>query len=389
MYNFSNFDSFEYTQMAKIAVNTQHLIKDKLEGIGWFAHETLSRITRAHPEHEFLFIFDRPWDKAFIYADNVVPVKTTIPSRHPLLWIWHYEVDIPCILKKHKPDLFFSPDGWMALNTHIPTIDVIHDINFIHRPSDFPILVRKYYQYFFPRFANKASRLITVSEFSKTDIVDTFKVPADKVDVAHNGCNTAYTSLTNDVIIEVQNKFTHGNPYFVYVGSRNPRKNIAGLLNAFEQFKEADTKNYKLVFVGDPMWGKSYLSGYIERMKYKDDLVFTGRLSIEVLQLVLASAHALTLVSFSEGFGIPVIEAMYCDVPVICSKVASLPEVAGDAAIFVNPYSVNEIANAMKQIAQYPELRKSMVIKGRVQRQKYDWDKTAELVWQSIEKVLK
>ena len=374
--------------MAKIAVNTQHLLKDKLEGIGWFAHETLSRITRAHPEHEFLFIFDRAWDESFIYADNVIPVKTIVPSRHPFLWVWHYEVDIPAILKKHKPDLFFSPDGWIPLRTSVPTIDVIHDINFIHRPSDFPFWVQRYYNRFFPRFAQKATRLITVSEFSKKDIVDTFQVPAEKVDVAYNGCNDSYIGLTDDVKIEVRNKFTNGNPYFIYVGSRNPRKNIAGLLDAFEEFKEGDTQNYKLVFVGDPMWGKSYLSSRIDRMKFKDDLVFTGRLSIEVLQLVLASADALTLVSFSEGFGIPVIEAMYCDVAVICSKVASLPEVAGNAAIFVNPYSVAEIANAMKQIADYPELRKSMVIKGRVQREKFSWDNTAKVVWESIEKVL-
>lgn len=374
--------------MAKIAVNTQHLLKDELEGIGWFSHETLSRIVHDHPEHEFLFIFDRPWDESFIYAKNVTPIKTIVPSRHPFLWIWHYEVDIPAILKKYKPDLFFSPDGWMSLRTSVPTIDVIHDINFIHRPSDFPLWVRKYYNHFFPLFAQKSVRLITVSEFSKKDLVDTFHLPAEKVDVAHNGCNALYTGLTEDVKIEVRNKFTNGSPFFIYVGSRNPRKNIAGLLDAFEEFKEEDTQNYKLVFVGDPMWGKSYLSGRIDRMKYKDDLVFTGRLSTEVLQLVLASADALILVSFLEGFGIPVIEAMYCDVPVICSKVASLPEVAGDAAIFVNPYSVVEITKAMKQIADYPELRKSMVNKGRLQREKYSWDNTAKLVWASIEKVL-
>lgn len=374
--------------MAKIAVNTQHLLKDKLEGIGWFAHETLIRIVRDHPEHEFVFIFDRPWDESFIYAKNVTPVKTFVPSRHPLLWIWHYELDIPAILKKYKPDVFFSPDGWMSLRTKIPTINVIHDINFIHRPADFPFLVKKYYNWFFPRFAKKAARLITVSEFSKNDIKTTFNIPAEKVDVAHNGCNVSYTGLSDDVKAEVRNKFTNGHPYFVYVGSRNPRKNIAGLLHAFEQFKEADKSNYKLVFVGDPMWGKSYLSSQINQMKFKDHLVFTGRLSIEVLQLVMASADALTLVSFSEGFGIPVIEAMYCDVPVICSNVASLPEVAGDAAIYVNPNSVIEIAKALTQVANYPDLRKSMIIKGREQRQKFSWDNTARLVWASIEKVL-
>ena len=191
----------------KIAVNTQHLLKGKLEGIGWFAHETLSRITQEHPEHEFIFIFDRQWDQSFIYSDNITPVKTLIPSRHPFLWFWHYEIDIPRILKKYNPDLFFSPDGWMSLKTTIPTVDVIHDINFVHRPNDFPYLVRKYYNRFFPKFAKKAKRIITVSEYSKKDINTSFSIPKNKIDVSYNGCNPFYKSLTNDVKFEVRKKY--------------------------------------------------------------------------------------------------------------------------------------------------------------------------------------
>lgn len=373
----------------KIAVNTQHLLKNKLEGIGWFAHETLSRIVKNHPEHEFIFIFDRPWDQSFIYGPNVTPVKTVVPSRHPFLWFWHYEIDIPRILKKYKPDLFFSPDGWMSLRTNVPTITTIHDINFYHRPGDFPFLVRKYDNFFFPRFARKARRIVTVSEYSKSDIANSYHLDNNKIDVAHNGCNPNYCKVEIEVKEEIRKKFTNGSPYFIYVGSRNPRKNIGGLLYAFEKFKLTDKHGYKLLFVGKSMWGSTYLRGQLESMKFKDDVVFTGRLSTEVLQLVLGSADALILVSFSEGFGIPVVEAMYCDVPVICSNTASLPEVAGDAAFFVDPLSVDEIASAMKQLSLHTDLRKSLIIKGRVQREKYNWDKTAEAVWSSFEKVIK
>ncbi|MFA9388586.1 MAG: glycosyltransferase family 4 protein [Prolixibacteraceae bacterium] len=372
----------------KIAVNTQHLIKNQLEGIGWFAHETLSRLVKNHPEHEFLFIFDRPWDESFIYAPNVTPVHTVLPSRHPFLWFWHYEIGIPRILKKHQPDLFFSPDGWMSLRTSVPTVNTIHDINFIHRPKDSPFWVRKYYKFFFPRFAQKARRIVTVSEFSKNDMLTTLNIPAEKIDVAYNGCNTIYTPLENEVKIEIRNKFTSDCPFFIYVGSRNPRKNISGLFDAFEQFKATDNKQMKLLFVGDPMWSASYLRAKLDSMKYKNDVLFTGRLSSEVLQMVLGSAEALLLVSFYEGFGIPIIEAMYSDIPVICSDVTSLPEVAGDAALFVNPNSIDEIANAMKQIALYPELQKSLVMKGRIQCKKFNWDNTALAVWNSIEKAL-
>ncbi len=372
----------------KIAVNTQHLLKDRLEGIGWFAHETLKRIVKWHPEHEFIFIFDRKWDESFIYGDNVLPIKTTIPSRHPFLWYWHYEIDIPGILKEHKPDLFFSPDGWMSLKTKVPTVDVVHDINFMHRGGDFPFLYRRYYQHYFPLYIKRAKRLITVSEYSKKDIVDNLNVSPDKIDVAYNGCNEIFTGVSAEVKKEVRARFTGGNPYFIFVGSQNPRKNINGLLEAFDQFKVNDTLNYKLVFAGKPMFGSKELEEKLGDMKFRDEVIFTNRISTEVLQLLLSSSDALLLVSFLEGFGIPIVEAMNCDVPVICSDVTSLPEVAGDAALYVDPYNIGSIIGAMTKISQDQELRKELISRGRIQREKFSWDNTAKAVWSSIEKVL-
>lgn len=368
----------------KIAVNTQHLLKDKLEGIGWFAHETLKRITSQHPEHEFLFIFDRPWDSSFIYSNNITPVKTLIPSRHPVLWKWHYDMDTRNLLKKHQPDVYFSPDGWMPTQANCPVVDVIHDINFIHRPEDFPFLVRKYYRHYFPKFAQNATRIVTVSEYSKNDIAINLNVSPKKIDVAYNGCNPFYRPVSIDIQREIRAKFTQGDPFFIYIGSRNPRKNIDGLLKAFDHFKKNDHRQFKLLFVGEPMWKKSYLNNTILGMAHSDQLVFTGRLSTEALHMVLGSAEALVLPSFSEGFGIPIIEAMYCDVPVICSNTTSMPEVAGDAALFTDPHNPETIANAMSSIATDKNTKMQLVEKGRIQREKFSWDQTAENVWNSI-----
>lgn len=373
----------------KIAVNTQLLLPNRLEGIGRFAHETLSRLVKNHPEHEFIFIFDRCWSEEFIYGPNVIPVKTTIPSRHPVLWFWHYQIDIPAIVKKYKPDLFFSPDGWMPLNLKIPVVDVIHDLNFIHRPFDFPMFYRKYYQYFFPKFAARASQILTVSEYSKNDMIEQWNLSPDKIDVVFNGCHVYFAPITNDLKKEVQNKFTHGEPYFLNIGSQNPRKNIPGLIRAFDQFKQNTGSSYKLVLIGEPMWKNFGNQHHVEEIIHHEDVIFTGRVSDEVLHLLLASAQALALVSFSEGFGIPILEAMYCDVPVICSNVTSLPEVAGDAAILVDPFNFHSIANAMAEVAYNHQLRKTLIANGRVQRQKFSWDKSAQLVWDSLQKVMK
>ena len=154
----------------KIAVNTRLLVP-KLEGIGWFEYETLRRIVTQHPEYTFYFIFDRDYDESFIFADNVKPVITFPPCRHhPYFWYAYFEYSIPYVLRKLKPDLFLSPDGWMTLRTDVPQVSVIHDINFAHHPEFFTPVFRKYFAHYFPKFAEKALRIATVSEFSKMDI---------------------------------------------------------------------------------------------------------------------------------------------------------------------------------------------------------------------------
>ncbi|MCA1760933.1 MAG: glycosyltransferase, partial [Bacteroidales bacterium] len=163
----------------RIAVNTRLLLKGKLEGMGWFSYETLKRMTRNHPEHEFIFIFDRPYSEEFIFSENITPVVIGPPARHPVLFYFWFEFQIPRVLKKHKADVFLSPDGYLSLKTKVPQLAVIHDISFAHRPQDIPGMKRWYYNYFFPKFARKATRIATVSNYSKTDIAKTYQVDAE------------------------------------------------------------------------------------------------------------------------------------------------------------------------------------------------------------------
>src|SRR5512138_3271378 len=167
----------------KIAVNTRLLIKNKLEGIGWFTYESLKRITTRHPEHEFIFIFDRPFDDEFIFSGNITPVVQFPPTRHPLLFYLWFDWMLPPLLKRLKPDLFLSPDGFLSMRTPVKSMTVFHDLNFEHHPGDMPYWYYKYYHHHFPLFAKKAVRIATVSEFSKQDIIGQYGVPADRIDV--------------------------------------------------------------------------------------------------------------------------------------------------------------------------------------------------------------
>jgi glycosyltransferase involved in cell wall biosynthesis len=368
-----------------IAVNTRLLIQGKLEGIGWFTRETLSRITRNHPEHQFLFIFDRPFANEFVFADNVTPIVLSPPTRHPILWYIWFELQLPRILKKYKADLFFSPDGYLSLNSGIKQLAAIHDINFAHRPKDLPWLKAWYYNHYFPKFARKAKRIVTVSYFSKEDINRTYKIDNDKIDVVYNGINSMYTPTSDEEKLNTKARHSGGKAYFLFIGSLHPRKNICGLLRAYDAFRTTVNTDVKLLIVGESMFKTAEIELAYEGMRYKDDVVFTGRLGNEELHQVLGAALALTFVPFFEGFGIPIIEAMNAGVPVICSNTTSMPEVGGHAVLYVDPFSLSQIKEAMIRIYQEKELRDMLIEKGFEQKDKFSWDKTAELLWGSIQ----
>ena len=372
----------------RIAVNTRLLQKGKLEGIGWFTYETLIRMTQNHPEHEFIFIFDRTYNPDFIFADNITPVVIGPHARHPLLFYIWFDFRIPKILKKYKADLFLSPDGYLSLRTKVPQLAVIHDINFVHRPEDLPWLIAKYYNFFFPKFARIATRIATVSFYSKEDIARSFKISYDKIDVVYDGINQIFEPLLEKDKIKIRKKYTGGSEYFLFVGALHPRKNVSGLLNAFDAFKGETSNDIKLVIVGGEMHKTGDIFETFENMRFKSDVIFTGRVSTDELHDIFGAALALTFVPFFEGFGIPVVEAMSAGIPVICSNTTSIPEVGGNAVIYADPMKIVQITDAMIRLASDKELRKELIEKGFEQKNKFSWDETAYLLWESVKRTL-
>lgn len=372
----------------KIAVNTRLLLKDSLEGIGWFTFETMKRITRSHPEHEFFFLFDRKYSNEFIFSDNITPVVIHPQARHPILFYTWFEHSIPNALKKIKPDLFISPDAYCSLRAKTKTLIVIHDINFEHYPEHLPWLIRKYYRYYTPRFAKRADRIVTVSNFSKNDIVSQYQVNPDKIDVVYNGVNEKYKPINDSEKIAVKTEFSEGRDFFIFIGALNPRKNLTNLFRAFDIFKRENETKHKLVVVGEKMYWPGDIKATFDKMDHKNDVLFTGRLGIDKLTKLVASAEALTFVSYFEGFGIPIVEAFKAGTPVITSNVSSMPEVAGDAAIITDPFNPDEIAKAMRAITTNTKLRSQLIEKGKLRAQLFSWDKTANDLWHSVLKTV-
>ena len=372
----------------KIAVNTRLLIKDKLEGIGWFSYETLKRITKKHPEHEFFFIFDRKYSNEFIFSENVIPIVAFPPTRHPLLTEFYFEYTLPIIIRKIKPDLFFSPDGWVPRKINIPIHNVIHDLNFEHFPEFLPKYALKHFTKYFPKYAKRSNRIATVSYYTKQDLINTYGIDGKKIDVVYNGANEIFKPISFDEQKKIREKYTNGSSYFIFVSSIHPRKNLENTLKAFFKFKENTKNNVKFVIIGSVMWKSQNLKKILDKAKFNDDVIFMGHIDVETLHKLIGAAEALVYVSFFEGFGIPIIEAMRCGTPVITSDVTSMPEVAGDAALLVSPYKFEEISFAMKKIFYDRKLKNDLKLKGLERSKSFSWDKTANFLWDSINKLL-
>ncbi|MDR0206134.1 MAG: glycosyltransferase family 4 protein [Bacteroidales bacterium] len=354
-----------------------------MDGIAWFTYEIFKRIVIQHPEYEFVFFFDRPSDPYFIFAPNVKPVVVRPKARHPLLWILFFEIGIKKALRKEKIDLFISPDGWNCLGTSIKTINVIHDVNFEHYPEFISYLKLKYYRYFFPRFAKKADRLITVSQFSKQDISNLYNIPSDKISVIYNAAADDFFKVAVKIKEETTKELTNGVPYFVFVGSAHKRKNVQRIMLAFDEFCEKNA-GYKFVFAGSNKYWDKDIKNTFNKLKNKQDIVFTGYLSTIEMNRVVSSAVALVYPSLFEGFGIPIVEGFAAHVPVITSNVSSMPEVAGDAAILVNPFSIKEIADAMDRIISDKQLCEMLLQLGKERNRDFSWDISAQQFWNII-----
>jgi glycosyltransferase involved in cell wall biosynthesis len=369
----------------RIAVNTRFLLSSKMEGFGWYTFETFKRITQQHPEHEFIFLFDRPYDKKFIFSSNITPVVIGPQARHPFLQLIWFNRSVTKALKKYKAHVFISPDGYLSLRTNIPQLAVIHDLNFEHFPAFLPFWPRWFYLKYFPKYARKAKRIVTVSEFSKKDIISQYGIQGNKIDVSLNGASEIFQPTSPEEQQLFRNTYTQGHPYYLFVGALHPRKNPETLFKAYEMFRNVYNKPYRLLVVGEKYYWTNQARKTYESMQHRNEVIFTGHLSQKELVHAYGAARALVFPSFFEGFGIPLVESMRCGTPVLCSNETSLPEVGGDAAAYFFPDKPEQLTQQMKKLAEEDGLRSFMSMKSLERAQIFSWNKTAAALWKSIE----
>jgi glycosyltransferase involved in cell wall biosynthesis len=371
----------------RIAVNAIFLQKDQLEGYGHYANEIFSRMVKQHPEHDFVFVFDRPYDPKYIYASNVTAIIVPPAARHPLAFFTWYNFKAPAALRSQKIDVWLQPYGFCSLTTRIPQVLIVHDLSFVHFPQFIPWYHRIYYQFFTKKFLAKAKKIVTVSKYTKEDIIKKYGTDERKISVVHGAARDHFKAVSWFDREEMKEGYAGGTEYFLFTGGIHPRKNLMNLLKAFSLFKKWQQSNMKLLVAGRLAWDYESVLEKLKSYRYRDDVVLLGYQPDDELARITAGAYALVYPSFFEGFGLPVIEAMQSEVPVITSNTSSMPEIGGDAALYADPTKPDEIAKHMQHIYRDEILRTALIEKGKEQAAKFNWDKAADALWQNINDV--
>ncbi|MEN9333674.1 MAG: hypothetical protein RLY35_854 [Bacteroidota bacterium] len=367
----------------KIAINTRLLKPGKLEGIGRFTLEILIRLIQRHPEHQFHLLFDH-YNYSLIPKSNNVFCHTLFPpARRPWLFDWWFDFSVPRLLKKINADIFVSPDGHGSLRCPCPQLNVIHDLNFIHYPELLPKKYATYWNRHTRALVKKTTRIATVSEFSKQDIHQSFGIAQQDIDVLCNGTNPDWGPIDQAHQGKIRATFTDGQPYFIFIGSLHPRKNLSRILEAFHLFKKVHPE-YHLMVVGAAMFNQDAP----ETLKHLTDVHWMGRRDGDELMTLLGASSGLVMVSLYEGFGIPIIEALQCDVPVLAANNSSMPEIGGEAILYANALNVEDIAHHMGILSHFDTHHQAWHKAKNEILTRYTWEKATDLFWHSIQQTL-
>ena len=296
----------------------------------------------------------------------------------PRLWT-HLRLSTEMIL--HRPDLLFVPAHVLPMVHPRRSVVTVHDLGYVYFPEAHPPRQRWYLDRSTRWQARTAAHLLADSAATRRDLIEKYCADPNKITVAYPGLDPSVKRVDDpNEIARVKAKYHIDGDYVLYLGTIQPRKNLRRLIAAFA----ASTLQPALALAGKPGWYSDQLLQHAnERVK------FIGYVDAADKRALLSGARAFVFPSLYEGFGFPVLEAMVCGVPALCSNTSSLPEVAGEAAVLVNPLEVDDIARSLRDITTNEDLRRTLIERGYQQAQKFTWQACADVVLSVFEDVLK
>jgi len=293
---------------------------------------------------------------------------------HNLLWT---QLVLPIKLLWLGADLLHAPSYFAPILCPCPLVLTVFDVLYLKNPpTRRGKLWALYSRFFITRAIRRANVICTISNVSRAEIEGANRIPADRIRVAHLGVNPRYQPQAEADLELVRQKYGLSRPFFLFVGSWVRRKNIPRLIEAFQIFRENIEADYELILVGPQDSGAPEVLSRLQDPEIAKHVRYLGIVADEDMPSIYGSSEAFVFPSLGEGFGLPMIEAMACGTPVIASNVSCLPEVAGDAALFINPEDTADIARAMKLVLE-PDLRRKLKDKGFQRAQFFTWANTA------------
>lgn len=380
----------------KILIDASGII-NKTTGVGQYSLQLLKALAEIDNKNEYSIVLQKELDESHsVYRlgknKNFSFIQGNVSAVGPQKQRYYYS-----LLRRDsfKFDLLHSLNSELPLYCDVKKVVTIHDLKYLKYPhffKDFSRIKAKYLEYIMKKGVEKANKIIAVSQSTKKDIINILGIDKDKIRVIYEASNLVMYSqqnnnMSNEKIIE---KYAIKKPYFLYVGEKRPHKNIEGLIEAFAIFKEKyDQWDTSLVIAGKQYSGYQDYIKKAEKLGVIDLLIFTGFIPNEHLKPIYTQAEALLFVSFYEGFGIPILEAMECGIPVITSNISSMSEVAGDAALLVDPGNIQKIAFEMNELMKSDSLKKQMIEKGLKRNRQFSWKSTARETLQVYEEIYK
>jgi len=366
-----------------IAVDTRCLAGNDYEGTGHFISNCFSFLAEKYPEHQFIYIFDKPFDQKFITSKNIVPVVTGPEAKTSLTLQYWYNFKVPAILKRHKANVFVSAES-IALRTKVPQCFIIHDLAFVHYPQCYPKSLLRFYKKFIAKFLIKAKAIATVSEFSKRDIIERYAVDPGKIAVVYKSASSIFQPIDEKEKESIKEKYAEGKEFFLYSGAIDPGKNLMNILKAFSFFKKRQKSNMQLVIAGKTKPGYDQIAGGLKTFKFRNEVKLLEDLSQDQLTKITAGAYAMVCPVYVEDFTTPVMEAVQSGIPVILSPGTALPESVAAATLRADPKDFMDIANKMMMLVKDEAQRNELIGAGQAAVQQYDLSNTANLLWESI-----
>lgn len=324
-------------------------------------------------------LFDLPRENASRLIPQVM--------KFPLLWA---QVRLPLELWTHPQDVYFFPASVLPLG-YIPekSVMTIHDVAFLFFPEYFSPSLRRWLTLATEQGIQKASRIIAVSEATRQDLIAYYGIAPEKVIAIHHGVHEMFHPLETDKITPIQQKYHVKNPYILCVGTLQRRKNIPRLIQAFYLLKQKYHFPHKLVLIGQKYADlpEDEIFATIERLFLDEEVVWTGYVPEQDLPALMSGAEVFVLPSLYEGFGMPLLEAMACGVPVVCSNTSSLPEVVGDCGMLFEPDSVESLVQTLKLVLEDHDLRMTLREKGFSRVKAFSWAACARKTLDVLESV--